>query len=473
MEVAAADAADRHRDARPRRSGQVRLGNVRERRGKRGIGIVELHGAHGRSVRVQCRPVRVPDAAVDELRERGFVIVEDFLTPKELAAAQAALWKHFPAPDDYFADPARYAHYESSQFAGVEEFPYRSWDLNRLAFHPDLVDLAERFLGTAELHLYKVELWAKYAGAIDYDQPLHRDYGSHSLVVPRRDGRYQQLTTFIYLSDVTELDAPTRIVPYDVCNDIPFTPLYGDFGAVVDSEVAAVGSAGSAARVPHGHLAPRLELRRTGPDPLLATRRLPSTRHDVGGQDVVAEAVPGALGQAHPAVHRARTRPVRLSPARRRVLERADVDRRRGALSRNRHDPVPRGGEMTDGMTQLQDRWMGDALAEARVAATEGDVPVGAIVVDLRRGEIVARAHNRRELDCDPSAHAEVLALRAAGARPGRGGWLTMPSSSRSNRARCAPARRGRHESHRSCSAPPTPKRVRAEASTTSRRIRG
>ena len=72
-----------------------------------------------------------------------------------------------------------------SQFAGVEEFPYRSWDLNRLAFHPDLVDAAERYLGTTELHLYKVELWAKYAGAVNYDQPLHRDYGSHSLVVPR------------------------------------------------------------------------------------------------------------------------------------------------------------------------------------------------------------------------------------------------------------------------------------------------
>ena len=96
----------------------------------------------------------------------------------------------------------------ASQFAGVEEFPYRSWDLNRLAFHPDLVDAAERYLGTAELHLYKVELWAKYAGASNYDQPLHRDYGSHSLVVPRLDGRYQQLTTFIFLSDVTDDDGP-------------------------------------------------------------------------------------------------------------------------------------------------------------------------------------------------------------------------------------------------------------------------
>ena len=96
-----------------------------------------------------------------------------------------------------------------SQFAGVEEFPYRSWDLNRLAVHPDLVDAAERYLETTDLHLYKVELWAKYAGAVNYDQPLHRDYGSHSLVVPRPESRYQQLTTFVYLSDVTEEDGPT------------------------------------------------------------------------------------------------------------------------------------------------------------------------------------------------------------------------------------------------------------------------
>jgi hypothetical protein len=189
--------------------------------------------------------VRLSDAALDEVRERGFVLVENFLTPDELAAAQLALWKHFPMPDEYFADPARYPRYSESQFAGVEEFPYRSWDLNRLAFHPDLVDAAERYLGTPELQLYKVELWAKYSGAIDYDQPLHRDYGSHSLVVPRLDARYQQLTTFVFLSDVTADDGPTRIVPFDRGKDVPFTPLYFEPGPLADAEVAAVGPAGS------------------------------------------------------------------------------------------------------------------------------------------------------------------------------------------------------------------------------------
>jgi phytanoyl-CoA dioxygenase PhyH len=189
--------------------------------------------------------MRVPDAALAEVREDGSALVEGFLAPEELAAAQQALWLHFPTPADYFADPEGHADYARSQFAGVEEFPYRSWDLNRLAFHPDLLDAVERYLGTSELHLYKVELWAKYAGAVDYDQPLHRDYGSHSLVVPRPEPRYQQITTFIFLSDVTDEDGPTRIVPYPAGKDEPFTPLYLEFGALADAEVAAVGPAGS------------------------------------------------------------------------------------------------------------------------------------------------------------------------------------------------------------------------------------
>jgi hypothetical protein len=189
--------------------------------------------------------VRVPEAALDDVGERGFALVEDFLAPGELEAAQQALWLHFPRPEDYFADPARYAEYAASQFAGVEEFPYRSWDLNRLAFHPDLVDAAERFLGTAELHLYKVELWAKYAGAVNYDQPHHRDYGSHSLVVPRRDGRYRQMTTFLFLSDVTPDDGPIHVVPYEQGRDVPFTPLYLEFGALANVEVPVTGRAGS------------------------------------------------------------------------------------------------------------------------------------------------------------------------------------------------------------------------------------
>ena len=58
------------------------------------------------------------------------------------------------------------------------------------------------------------------------------------------------------------------------------------------------------------------------------------------------------------------------------------------------------------------ERWMREALEAARDAEAEGDVPVGAVVV--RDGVVVARAGNRTVRDQDPTAHAEVLAVRAA-----------------------------------------------------------
>ena len=60
------------------------------------------------------------------------------------------------------------------------------------------------------------------------------------------------------------------------------------------------------------------------------------------------------------------------------------------------------------------DTWMEGALAEARLALAHDDVPVGAIVVHRPSGAIVAAAHNERERLGDPTAHAEMLALRAA-----------------------------------------------------------
>jgi tRNA(adenine34) deaminase len=74
---------------------------------------------------------------------------------------------------------------------------------------------------------------------------------------------------------------------------------------------------------------------------------------------------------------------------------------------------------------------MSTALSEARAAALRGEVPVGAVVTDLA-GRIVAQAGNRTRELSDPTAHAEILALRAACAAagserlPGHALWVTL-----------------------------------------------
>lgn len=61
---------------------------------------------------------------------------------------------------------------------------------------------------------------------------------------------------------------------------------------------------------------------------------------------------------------------------------------------------------------------MRDALAQARLAAESGEVPIGAII--MYGGEVIASAHNAPRLDHDPTAHAEILAIRAAAKELGR-----------------------------------------------------
>ncbi|MBO5111718.1 MAG: nucleoside deaminase [Clostridia bacterium] len=68
---------------------------------------------------------------------------------------------------------------------------------------------------------------------------------------------------------------------------------------------------------------------------------------------------------------------------------------------------------------KMDERFMQEALAEARLAAAMGEVPVGAVIV--REGEIIARAHNTRETEKNALHHAEILAIEAACRHVG--GW--------------------------------------------------
>jgi tRNA(adenine34) deaminase len=61
------------------------------------------------------------------------------------------------------------------------------------------------------------------------------------------------------------------------------------------------------------------------------------------------------------------------------------------------------------------------AIDQARLAASLGEVPIGCVIVDNLTNQLIATGHNRRETDHDPTAHAEILAIRQAGLA--RGHW--------------------------------------------------
>jgi len=73
--------------------------------------------------------------------------------------------------------------------------------------------------------------------------------------------------------------------------------------------------------------------------------------------------------------------------------------------------------ESADARTQAHERWMREALRAARLAQARDEVPIGAVVVIGE--EMVAVSGNRTRTDCDPTAHAEIVALREAAKKIG------------------------------------------------------
>src|SRR4051812_3639647 len=65
------------------------------------------------------------------------------------------------------------------------------------------------------------------------------------------------------------------------------------------------------------------------------------------------------------------------------------------------------------------EHWMLDAIAEAKRALSLAEVPIGCVIVHEPTGSIIGRGHNRRETDADPTAHAELVALRDAARQTG------------------------------------------------------
>ena len=81
--------------------------------------------------------------------------------------------------------------------------------------------------------------------------------------------------------------------------------------------------------------------------------------------------------------------------------------------------------------------FMQQAIAEARLAAEAGEVPIGCVIVHDPTSAIIGRGGNRRLRDSDPTAHAEIIALREAGQR--LGDWRGIPRLHALRHARALP----------------------------------
>lgn len=162
----------------------------------------------------------------DHYLRHGYVIVPDFLTSEEVAAAREGFLGYFPSADELTARPHRYgAIFDDPEHLQVE-FPFANDALNDISTHPDLIAFTERILQTAAVHLSQAAIWAKYAGTGNFEQGLHLDYQGNTLVVPRDDGAFRQINMILYYSDVGVDLGPTMVVSQEKTRDLPLWPTH-------------------------------------------------------------------------------------------------------------------------------------------------------------------------------------------------------------------------------------------------------
>ncbi|MFE3194974.1 phytanoyl-CoA dioxygenase family protein [Nocardia sp. NPDC059240] len=165
------------------------------------------------------------DRARTDWLEQGFVMLPGYLPREVLAPALAELELMFPTAAGFHegTDPRR-ERFLGDEFAGIDTFPFASTEVSLLPVHRLLTDLARGLLGSDDIRLYGAEAWAKYTGAADYDQELHRDYLNHTVLVPSSAPEFRQVEMFVFLDDVPEDLGPPHLVPTTETKDAPATP---------------------------------------------------------------------------------------------------------------------------------------------------------------------------------------------------------------------------------------------------------
>ncbi len=190
------------------------------------------------------------EAAAAHFRVHGYVVLSGFLAESDLRPAHSELGLVFPTASEYHdsRDPDLRARFADRASAGIGYFPFASVEWSLLGVSQPLAGLAAALLGTSAIRVYELHNWAKYTGAADYEQDLHRDYGDHTLVVPAGDSALGAVEMFIYVHDVPETHGPTHVVSQLLTASLPpsLQQITKDaYPQVYRHEVSAAGPAGT------------------------------------------------------------------------------------------------------------------------------------------------------------------------------------------------------------------------------------
>jgi len=155
---------------------------------------------------------------VDAWRRDGGVLIERFFNADEVAAVRrdfAAVFGRTAGASEPMVKkkPGEIGRFDAAQFTTFEAVPFDcSPALNLIGVHPELVAFARAALESERVHLYQCQVWAKFTGDADYDQPFHCDFVNHTLTAPSEDARRNCVTILCYFSDVTEAHGPAHYV---------------------------------------------------------------------------------------------------------------------------------------------------------------------------------------------------------------------------------------------------------------------
>ncbi len=195
-------------------------------------------------------------------REHGWIFADNLVPAEDIDAAYPGLYEIYPTPDRFHSGDAEFRpgaflaardtnenagtepRFRPMQFAGLREFPFDNQSLNLLALHENLLTAVSQLLDTEDIRLYQAETFAKYTGAATYNQPYHVDYTNHLMLPPGTEGRYRQVSIFLYLSDVAAGHGPPRVVSRTLSDKYPLTEL-NDMGTRLNSSVVELWEANS------------------------------------------------------------------------------------------------------------------------------------------------------------------------------------------------------------------------------------